>query len=141
MKIDIEEVEAKLLELKFDRNKVQEVVRELEAVAEEIKEDRKQNSAPKSKWEHIIVISDPEGKITDEFTGWVIQQPDGEDAGQVLSKLMDAANAQNETAKRKKNVLSTPADIFGGLKSKYLQKKLRIKTKEPVRVLTVGKTF
>ena len=71
--------------------------------------------------------------------GWVVQQKDGADAGAILAKLSDAAKAQNETAKRKKNLISNFTDLFGALKSKFLkEKELRIKTKEAARVLVVN---
>lgn len=143
MKVDIENVEAILLERKVEPVKVQEILKDLAKAVEEEKEDRKANAAPKSKWEHVIVLNDPEGKIKDEFTGWVLQQRDGQDAGLVLSKLADAAKAQNEASKRKKTLIKSFIEAFDGLKSKFAKEKgLRIKTKDPVRVLVVnGKTL
>lgn len=139
MKIDIEQVEATLLERKIEPPKVQEIIRDLTKAAEEEKEDNKANAGPKAKWEHIIIISDPEGKIKDDFTGWVVVQQDGQDAGLVISKLTNAAKEQNEASKRKKNLIQNHADLFESLKAKFLKEKgLKIKTKEPVRVLTVN---
>jgi hypothetical protein len=138
MKIDLEQVEATLLERKVEPLKVADIIKDLTQAAEEDKEDRKANAGPKAKWEHVVVINDPEGKVTGEVTAWVMQQQDGQDAGLILSKLADATKTQNESAKRKKNILSSYIDIFNGLKSKFLKEKgLRIKTKEPVRVLIV----
>jgi uncharacterized protein (UPF0371 family) len=140
MKIDLETVEATLLEKKIDNIKVQEIIKELTVAVEEEKEERAANSGPKAKWEHIIVLNDPDGNlITGEVMGWVVQQRQGEDAGKILANLCDAAKAQNETAKRKKNLISSFVDLFGALKSKFLKEKnLRIKTKEAVRVLVVN---
>lgn len=140
MKIDLETVEATLLEKKIDNIKVQEIIKELTVAVEEEKEERAANSAPKAKWEHIIVLNDPDGNlITGEVMGWVVQQRQGEDAGKILSGLCDAAKSQNETAKRKKNLITSFIDLFGSLKSKFLKEKnLRIKTKEAVRVLIVN---
>ena len=142
-KISIEEVEAKLLELKIEPAKVNQIVRELEKVAEELKEERKADAGPKQKWEYVMVLNDPEGKIKDDFTGWVVQCKDGQDTGLVIDKLRDAAVAQNEAAKRKKDRFTCIADIFDGVKSKFLKEKgLRIKTKIPVRIIAVnGKTM
>jgi len=73
--------------------------------------------------------------------GWVVQQREGEDAGTVLTRLCDAAKDQNEGAKRKKSALTTMIQVFEGIKGKFLKsRKLRVKTKEAVRVLvTDGK--
>lgn len=142
-KVDIENVEAILLERKVEAVKVQEIIRDLEQAVEEEKVERQENAEPKQKWEHIIVLHDPEGKIKDEFTGWVVQQRDGQDSGIVLSKLTDAAKAQNDSAKRKKNLIKNFIELFEGLKPKFTKEKgVRVKTKEPVRVLVInGKTM
>jgi len=121
-KIAIEEVESLLLEKKFDPAKVTEIVRELEKVAEEIKEDNKANAAPKQKWEYVIVLHDKEGFLKDkEIAGWVVQQEADADAGTVLSKLVDAAKTQNTSGKRKKrSVITNFVELFESLKAKFL---------------------
>ena len=146
MKVNIENVEAILLERKIENVKVQEIIRDLEQAVEEEKEDRIANADPKQKWEHVIIINDPDGKLDsmkDDFMGWVVQQREGQDTGMVFSKLTDAARLQNESAKRKKTLIKTFGELFDGLKSKWLKEKgLRIKTKIPVRVMTVnGRTL
>lgn len=139
MKVSIEQIEATLLERKIDPPKVQEIIKDLTQAANEDAEERRENAGPKLKWKHVIVLNDPEGKIKDEVTGWVVQQRDGQDAGLILSKLTDAAKAQNESAKRKKTVIKSFIDLFESLKAKWTKEKgLRIKTKEPVRVLVVN---
>ena len=143
MKVDIENVEAILLERKIDPPKVQEIIKDLAKAAEEEKEERKAEAGPKAKWEYLIVIDDPEGKIKDEVVGWVIQQREGQDSGLALSKLADAAKSQNDSAKRKKNVIKCFAELFENIKSKFTKEKgMHVKTKEPVRVFTInGKTL
>jgi hypothetical protein len=140
MMVDIENVEAILLEKKIDPPKVNEIVRDLTKAAEEDKEDKKANADPKQKWEHVIILNDPEGKIKDEFTGWVVQQRDGQDAALIVGKLQDAAKSQNETSKRKKTLLKSFIDIFEALKPAFIvkEKGVRIKTKEAVRVLVIN---
>jgi len=140
MMVDIENVEAILLEKKIDPPKVSEIVRDLTKAAEEDKEDRKANADPKQKWEHVIILNDPEGKIKDDFTGWVVQQRDGQDAALIIGKLQDGAKAQNETSKRKKTLLKSFVDIFEALKPTFIvkEKGVRIKTKEAVRVICIN---
>ncbi len=142
MKVELENVEAILLERKIDPPKVQAILKDLMQAAEEEKADRA-NDGPKPKWEHVIVLNDPEGKIKDDFTGWVVTQLEGQDTGLVLSKLADAAKTSNESAKRKKSLIKSYDELFHALKPKWTKEKgLKIKTKEPVRVLTVnGKTL
>lgn len=143
MKIDIAEVEAKLLEKRFDPTKVAEVVKELVEVAEEIQEDKTAAAGPKQKWEYVIVLNDKEGILTDkEIAGWVVQQEADADAGLIFSKLKDSAKAQNEGAKRKRNVITNFVELFEYLKPKFTkEKKVRIKTKELTRVLITNGKF
>lgn len=136
-KVSIEEVEAKMLELKVDPIKVNQVVTELEKVVEEIAEERKAESGPKQKWEFVIVLNDKEGYLKGkEIAGWVVQKPLEDDANLILPKLADAAKSQNETTKKKANKITDLVSLFEHLKSKFTKEKnVRIKTKELTRVL------
>ena len=142
-KIPIEEVEAKLLEKHFDPINVAVIIRELEKVAEEIKEDNANSAGPKQKWEFVIILNDKEGYLKDkEIAGWVVQQESEADANSILGNLKDCAKAQNEVTKKKKNIISTLVELFEGLKPKFAkEKKLRVKTKELTRVLITDGTF
>ena len=142
MKVSLENVEAILLEKKVEPIKVQEIIKDLEQAANEEKEERQAEAGPKAKWEHVIILNDKDGLLKDkEIAGWVVQQKDGQDANLVLSKLADAAKTQNESAKRKKNMITDIVGLFDGLKSKWTKEKgVRIKTKELTRVIiTDGK--
>lgn len=142
MKVSLENVEAILLERKVEPIKVQEIIKDLEKAAEEEKEDRIATADPKSKWEYVIVLNDKDGLLKDkEIAGWVVQQKEGQDAGLVLSKLSDAAKTQNESAKRKKSMISDLVGLFESLKPKFTKEKgVRVKTKELTRVIvTDGK--
>lgn len=137
MKIDLEEVEAKMLELNVDPVKVQQVVSELEKVVEELAEERKAEAGPKQKWEFVIILNDKDGLLTGkEIAGWVVQQPTNDDANLILSKLADAAKSQNEVTKKKANKITDLVTLFEHLKSKFTkEKKVRVKTKELSRVI------
>lgn len=139
-KIAIEEVESVLLQKKLEPGKVQDIVKDLEKIVEEISEERKANAGERQKWEYVIVLDDKDNLLKGkEIAGWVVQQHENDNAGTLLGRIRDAAKAQNESAKRKKSSLSTMRDIFSGLKSKFTkEKKLRIKTKELTRVLIVN---
>jgi hypothetical protein len=143
MKVDIENVEMILLERKVEPLKVAEILKDLAQAVEEEKAERKDEAAdlPKLKWEHLIILDDPDKKLAGtDFVGWVVNQKEGTDAGLVLSKLADAAKTQNESGKRKKkSKIEGFKDLFTALKPKWLKEKgIRIKTKYPVRVLTVN---
>ena len=136
-KISIEEVEAKMLELKIDPIKVNQVVAELEKVVEEIAEERKAEAGPKQKWEFVIILNDKEGYLKGkEIAGWVVQKPLEDDSNVILSKLADAGKSQYEVTKKKVNKIVDLVSLFEHLKSKFTKEKnVRIKTKELTRVL------
>ena len=134
MKIDIDEVEGVLLKKKIEQSKITEIVKELNEIVEELKNDPKE----KIKWEHVIVLHDKDGILKDkEIAGWVVQKHEDADAGLVLSKISDAAKNQNEQSKRKKNVITNMVELFESLKPKFVvkDKGIRIKTKELTRVI------
>jgi hypothetical protein len=141
MKIDISEVESVMLQNKIDAIKVQAVINDLNQVVIELKNDK--DDVKKSRWEHIVILKDEDNVLAGkEFSAWVVQQEEGEDAGTVLSRLVDAAKAQNERAKQKRAFLTTMSELFEGLKSKFVkEKKLRIKTKELTRVIVTNGKF
>jgi len=140
--ISIEEVQAKMLECKVEPSLVQRVITELEKVVEEIKEEKESTKEPKQKYEHVIVLYDKENVLEGkEIAGWVVQKPYDDDANLILSKLADAAKAQNEVTKKKKNRIDDLVSLFEHLKSKFTkEKKVKIKTKELTSVIiTNGK--
>jgi len=135
----IEQVEATLLEHKIEPGKVSAIIKDLEKAAEEEKEDNKANAGPKLKWEHVVILNDPDGKIQGDYTAWVVTQKEGQDAGLVIGKLTDSATVQNENTKKKKNRITGFANLFELLKPKFTKEKgVKVKTKEPVRVLVVN---
>jgi len=142
MNISLEEVQAKMLELKIDPIKVQQVITELEKVVEEIKEEKEATKEPKQKQEYVIVLYDKENVLDGkEIAGWVVQKPLDDDANLILSKLAEAAKAQNEVTKKKKNRIDDLVSLFEHLKSKFTkEKKVKIKTKELTRcIIASGK--
>jgi hypothetical protein len=140
MKVSLEEVEAKLLENRVEPNKVQTILRQLTEVVEEVQAEREAEAGPKQKWEHVIVLNDPNNILNgQEIAGWVVQQEADADAALIFGKLRETVATQNETAKRKKNYITDLTSAFEYLKPKFLkEKKLRIKTKELTRVLVTN---
>ena len=142
-KIDLEQVEATLLEQKIEPAKVSAIIKDLEQALEEEKADRDANKVPKAKWEYTVIINDPEKKLDAEFTGWVVKQLEGQDSGLILGKLTDSAKNQNESSKKKKSLITNFGELFSDIKTKFLKEKgIKVCTKVAVRVLTVnGKTL
>jgi len=154
MKIELEKIKTTMLKNNIDKSIVDTIIAQLEAEAipdeveaseeQPIDEDITDNSEdlPHTKWETIIILNDKEGYLKDkEIAGWVVNQEENADAALILSKLKDAAKEQNESAKKKKNNITSLEDLFDGLKSKFLKdKKIKIKTKDLTRcIISNGK--
>lgn len=139
MKIDIEEVQSVLEQRKVPN--APDIIKDLQQILDELAAEKEANKEQKPKFEYVVVVHDPSGKLKADkqeevLSAFVIQQEEGQDAGLALSKIADAAKLQNELAKSKKERLQNIRDIFDGLKGKYLKEKgLKIKTKEPVRIV------
>jgi hypothetical protein len=157
MKIEIEKIRTAMQENNIDQPTIEAVIEKLEAEAaleeaqqpEEVEEDPApdadvdDNDLPKVKYEYVIILNDKDGHLKDkEIAGWVVQQEENADAALILSKMKDATKEQNETAKRKKNTITTLVDMFDGLKSKFLKSKnIKIKTKDLTRVIISNGKF
>lgn len=156
MKIELEKIKTTIIENGVDEAVAEAIITQLEAEAAleegqlEVEEETPTNEdltdnsedLPKVKFEYVIILNDKEGHLKDkEIAGWVVQQEENTDAALILSKLKDSAREQNESAKRKKNKITTLTDIFDGLKSKFLKSKnIKIKTKDLTRVIIVNET-
>jgi hypothetical protein len=155
MKIELEKIKTAMLENNIDETIVDAVIAQLEEEAvEEIQpeieeqptnEDLTDNSEdlPKIAYEYVVILNDKEGYLKDkEIAAWIVQQEENADAGLVLHKLKEAAKDQNESAKRKKNAITTLEDLFDGLKTKFLKSKnIKIKTKDLTRVIVSNGKF
>ena len=143
MAITLEQVEATLLERSIDKPTVVAILKDLQQSLEEEKADRAENKVPALKWEYLVYINDPEGKIKEDFDAWIVTYKEGIDAATVLQKIRDGAKEQNEAAKRKKNHMTTLGEVFQGLKPKFTKDKgIKVKTKTSVQVKTInGKLF
>ncbi len=112
---------------------------DLEAKEQEIAADRA-TGAPKAKNQFVTIVLDPENRLAGlgDFTSLVVQIPEGQDAGETIARLHQAAYDQRAAAKRKTKPLTNLTEVAANLKrgfSKAPHVQVQIKTKEPVRVL------
>lgn len=125
--LKLDDVISVLAQKKLDKGVLIEVQKELQEIEEENKAAR-ENNVPKAKNQYVIVSN---GQV-----GWVLQIPENEDAGQVLSKLKLAAAATVANMKRKRRDIRTIEEAMRYAKPAFLKEhRLKVKTKEPVRIL------
>lgn len=143
MSLSIADVIATLRTLKLPSDILVKAETQLETL-EADKREEKGDAAPKAKSQHVVILLDPEHKLTDlgEFVALVTQVPEEDDAGQTLDKLYQSVYDQRAAAKRKVRPIVTVGDAADGTKRKYLkERRIAIKTKTPVRVLVSDNTI
>jgi hypothetical protein len=136
MKFDIDEITQALKDRQIPANIIGEVVRDLKKSAEDAKAHTTQTT--KSKNRFAVLLYDPNNELAGkEFTASVVQTPEDDDQGLILSKISDAAKAFNQnTRKGKKNPIKTIGDALMYVTRKFFKEKnVMAKTKEPCRVL------
>lgn len=141
-KLSLEQIQTTLEDNKIEKAKIAAILKDLEQAAEEEKEERAANKLPKAKWEYLVLFNSQNQEINvDDISAYVLATEEGSDQGMVIQKLRDAAREQNETAKRKKSMLTTMGEVFEGIKTKFLKDKgIKVKTKTPVRVMKIDST-
>ena len=92
---------------------------------------------PKPKMQHVILVSDPDGLINKDLTGWVLKYPEDEDCREVVEAVKKAAYNYNASKKGNKYPVSSIGQAIDGVGPKFFKpygvKKV---TKEPVYVVT-----
>lgn len=110
---------------------------DLEAKEQELAADRA-GGAPKAKNQFVTILLDPERKLAGlgDFTSLVVQIPEGQDAGETLTRIHQAAYDQKAATKRKAKPLTNLIEAAFNLKRKFTKgQSVTLKVKEPVRVL------
>lgn len=141
-KLTLEEVQSVLVKQLTNKDDVDKVINELSKLVEE-KQDEKETSAdnlPKVKSEYGILILDDTNLISvenrDKLAGFVFQYKAGENSSDIVTKISEAAQEQNQTKSGKKNVIKSVVEAFENLKRKFVKSKnVNIKTKHLVKIV------
>ncbi len=94
--------------------------------------------APKAKSAYVTILLDPEHRLDGlgDFTALVVQIPEGQDAGETVPRINQAAYHQKAAAKRKTKPLTNLVEVAAHLKRRFGKEQgVNIRTKEPVRVM------
>lgn len=95
---------------------------------------------PAVKKQFVILVSDPSGVLKKkDFTGWVLQIPEGDSPLSVLDRLNKSAADHNVSKKGRLYPVKTMGDAIESVPGKYFREVLLyIKTKEPVLVIVTN---
>lgn len=129
--VKLEEVQESLVKNQIDSSKTQAILSDLKELL-----GKEQPKTERPKKEFVIVISDPEGKIQEDFVGWALQIEEGESPTSVLEKISLSVAQYNQTKKGRKMPIVKFGEAMEGLPNKITKEnKVWRKTKEPVLIV------
>lgn len=135
---------------KIDINQVAEILKRhrldaptLRGVVEELNNFARANGAdeerpPTTKKQHVIIVSDPEGRFPNaDFAGWVVQIPDNDSPATAIDRLHRAAYEYNATKKGRLLPVRALGEAIEVVPAKiFKEAEVWVKTKTPVLVVT-----
>lgn len=133
-KIELNQVAEALQRNKAPAALLRAIIEELNLI---VRADAEEEKAPAVKKQHVIIVSDPEGRFPDEdFAGWVVQIPDNESPVTTLDRVFRAAYEYNATKKGRLLPVKTVGEAIEVLPAKTLKEtEVWVKTKTPVLVV------
>ena len=90
----------------------------------------------RAKKQYVVIVNDPLGKITGDYSGWVVQIAEDDAPHCVLDKIAESIRDFNRTPRGRRQPINTVADACEfGPASIFKERKLWIKTKEPILIV------
>ena len=134
-KIDVNKVAEILKKNHIDPAVLRRVVEEMNLAVQPDPGDGDQ--VPPVKKQHIILVSDPNGKMPKgDLTGWVLQIPENESPASVEERLLKGTYDYNASKKGRLYPAKTVGEAIESVPGKFFKEvELWVKTKEPVLVL------
>jgi hypothetical protein len=133
---------------KIEINQVAEILKRNKATAELLRSaveemnllarsEANEEKAPAVKKQHVIIVSDPDGRFPKEdFAGWVVQIPDNESPVTTLERIHRAAYEFNASKKGRLHPVKTVGEAIESVPAKHFKEaETWIRTKTPVLVL------
>jgi hypothetical protein len=142
IKIDINEVAQQLKSNKIAPEVTRRIIEALNHKVAEAKAE-KGETAPKSKQQYVILLSDPEGLLKGkDFVGWVAQINEEEAPQTALERVKRAAHAFNGSRKGRLVPVNTVGEACENVSRKYLKvENVMVKTKIPVLAQVTDNTL
>jgi hypothetical protein len=134
-KIDVSKVAEILKKNHIDPAVLRRVIEEMNLALQP--DPGEEEKPPPVKKQHLIVVSDPEGKLPKgDFTGWVLQIPENESPATTPDRVFRAAYEFNASKKGRLLPVKTVGEAFENVPARHFRDAdLWVKTKEPVIVL------
>jgi len=118
---------------------VDEAAKTEEAIDASEETGNDEEGEPKPKQQFVILVSDTNKIITKDLVGWVLQIPENDDVATVVDSIKKGAYNFNASKKGQKYPVSSIGQAIANVPNKFFKtENLKIKTKEPVYVLTTN---
>ena len=98
-----------------------------------------EESEPKPKQQYVMLVSDTNKIITKDLVGWVLQIPEDDDVATVIDSIKNGAYNFNASKKGQKYPVSSIGQAIANVPNKFFKtNNLKIKTKEPIQIITTN---
>lgn len=133
-KVEINQVAEILKRNKAESSLLRAVVEEMNLL---VRAEAEEEKPPALKKQHVIIVSDPEGRFPKEdFAGWVVQIPDNDSPVTVLDRVFRAAYEFNATKKGRLLPVQSVGEAIENVPAKiFKEAEVWVKTKTPVLVV------
>lgn len=92
---------------------------------------------PKPKQQFVVLVSDPNKQIKTDLVGWVLQIPEDDDVATVVDSIKKSSYNFNASKKGNKYPVTSIGQAIANVPNKFFKtNELKIKTKEPIQILT-----
>ena len=145
--VQLEAVRTALEQFVKDENAIEEVLKLLGASILSVDEaetpqvdsvnEKEESDVPKAKQQFVILVSDSEGLIKKDLTGWVLQIPEDEEVRDVVEGIKKAAYNYNASKKGQRYPVRNIGQAIDAVGSKFFKPyNVKVKTKEPLFIVT-----
>lgn len=133
-KIEINQVAEILKRNKAEAALLRSVVEEMNLIA---RAESEEDKPPPVKKQHVIILSDPDGRMPDEdFAGWVVQIPDNDSPVTTMERVFRACYEYNATKKGRLLPVKTVGEAIENVPAKiFKETEVWVKTKTPVLIV------
>ena len=133
-KIDVNKVAEILKNNEVDPKLLRQIVEEMNLLTQA---EANEEKPPAIKKQWAIMISDPDGKLTEhDFVGWVMQIPEDDSVATTQDRIFKGVYEYNATRKGRLNPAKTVGEALEYIPAKHFKEAdLWIKTKTPVLML------
>jgi hypothetical protein len=138
-KIDVETLKLILQRNETDIRKINEILQDIDMELKAEEEERA-NRPPPVKKQFSIVLSDPEGELSEkDLTGWVVQIPEDDSVTVAPERIIKAAYEFNTTPKGRRMPVETIGEACEIVTAKlFKEQNIWIKTKVPVLAVSTA---